>query len=70
MSSDRPSWPSAARARRPVALTDAEGNNSLATRSMQSYCLGFDHRIIDGADAGRLITEFKRNLEAWDREFG
>ena len=49
----------------PVVLTDTEGNDTIAIRSVQHYCLGIDHRIIDGADAGRFMTEFKRQLEEW-----
>ena len=51
----------------PVVLTDAEGNDTIAIRSMQYFCLGFDHRLIDGADAGKFMSEFKRGLENWDR---
>ena len=51
----------------PVVLTDAEGNDNIAIRSMQYHCLGFDHRLIDGADAGKFMSEFKRQLETWDR---
>ena len=54
----------------PVVLTDPEGNDTIAIRSMQQYCLGFDHRTIDGADAGRFLTEFKKTLETWDKEIG
>ena len=54
----------------PVVLTDAEGNDSIAIRSMQHYCLGFDHRLIDGADAGKFMTEFKKALEGWGGEIG
>ena len=54
----------------PVVLTDAEGNDTIAIRSMQYYCLGFDHRLIDGADAGKFMSEFKRTLETWDRAIG
>ena len=50
----------------PVVLTDAEGNDTIAIRSMQHYTLGFDHRIIDGADACRFMLELKRVLEGWD----
>ncbi|HEX8710664.1 MAG TPA: dihydrolipoamide acetyltransferase family protein [Terracidiphilus sp.] len=52
----------------PVVLTDAEGNDTIAIRSMQHYCLGFDHRLIDGADAGKFMMDFKKSLENWDRE--
>jgi 2-oxoglutarate dehydrogenase E2 component (dihydrolipoamide succinyltransferase) len=54
----------------PVVLTDAEGNDTIAIHSMQHFCLGFDHRLIDGADAGRFMSEFKRVLEAWDKPIG
>ena len=51
----------------PVVLTDAEGNDTIAIRSMQTFCLGFDHRLIDGADAGKFMLEFKKVLETWDK---
>jgi 2-oxoglutarate dehydrogenase E2 component (dihydrolipoamide succinyltransferase) len=53
-----------------VVLTDAEGNDSIAIRSMQHFCLGFDHRTIDGADSGKFMSVFKKTLEGWDREIG
>ena len=54
----------------PVVLTDADGNDILAIRPMQQHCLGFDHRIVDGADAGRFMSAFKDALENWDAEIG
>ncbi len=51
----------------PAVVTDAEGNDSIAIRSMQYFCLGFDHRLIDGADAGKFMSEFKKVLEGWDQ---
>jgi 2-oxoglutarate dehydrogenase E2 component (dihydrolipoamide succinyltransferase) len=54
----------------PAIVTDAEGNDTIAIRSVQHFCLGFDHRIIDGADAGEFMSEFKKTLENWDREIG
>jgi len=50
-----------------VVLTDAEGNDTIAIRPMQHFCLGFDHRTIDGADAGRFMSELKKTLEGWDK---
>jgi 2-oxoglutarate dehydrogenase E2 component (dihydrolipoamide succinyltransferase) len=52
----------------PVVLTDAEGNDTIAIRSMQHFCLGFDHRIIDGADSGKFMATLKAILEGWERE--
>jgi 2-oxoglutarate dehydrogenase E2 component (dihydrolipoamide succinyltransferase) len=53
-----------------VVLTDAEGNDTIAIRSMQHFCLGFDHRTIDGADSGKFMSAFKKTLEGWDRAIG
>jgi 2-oxoglutarate dehydrogenase E2 component (dihydrolipoamide succinyltransferase) len=54
----------------PAVLTDVDGNDSIAIRSMQYFCLGFDHRLIDGADSGKFMLEFKKTLENWDQEIG
>ncbi len=54
----------------PAVLTDAEGNDTIAIRSMQYFCLGFDHRLIDGADGGKFMLEFKKVLETWNQEVG
>src|SRR5581483_10914105 len=56
--------------KQPVVLTDADGNDTIAIRSMQYYCLGFDHRTIDGADAGKFMSEFKSALENWSQPLG
>jgi pyruvate dehydrogenase E2 component (dihydrolipoamide acetyltransferase) len=53
-----------------VVMTGAEGNDTIAIRSMQHFCLGFDHRLIDGADACKFMVEFKKTLEGWDKEIG
>ena len=54
----------------PAVLTDAESNDSIAIRSMQYFCLGFDHRLIDGADGCKFMLEFKKTLESWNQEIG
>jgi 2-oxoglutarate dehydrogenase E2 component (dihydrolipoamide succinyltransferase) len=54
--------------KRPVVVTDASGDDSIAIRSMVYLALSYDHRIIDGADASRYLTEVKARLEAGDFE--
>jgi 2-oxoglutarate dehydrogenase E2 component (dihydrolipoamide succinyltransferase) len=51
----------------PVVLTDADGTDTIAIHAIQHFSLGFDHRIIDGADACRFMAEFKKTLENWNR---
>ena len=54
----------------PVVITDSEGNDTIAIRWTQNFCLGFDHRTIDGADAGKFMAEFKKTLENWSGDIG
>ncbi|MGZ4517238.1 MAG: 2-oxoglutarate dehydrogenase, E2 component, dihydrolipoamide succinyltransferase [Mycobacteriaceae bacterium] len=49
--------------KRPVVVTDELGNDSLAIRSMCYLPLTYDHRLIDGADAGRFLTTVKQRLQ-------
>ena len=51
-------------------ITDKDGNDSIAIRSIQRFTLGFDHRIVDGADAGKFMTDFKNYLENWSEDIG
>jgi 2-oxoglutarate dehydrogenase E2 component (dihydrolipoamide succinyltransferase) len=53
-----------------VVLTDKDGQDTIAIRSIQRFTLGFDHRIIDGADAGKFMSEFKSYLENWSEDIG
>ncbi|MFW0792827.1 2-oxoglutarate dehydrogenase, E2 component, dihydrolipoamide succinyltransferase [Gordonia sp. CPCC 205515] len=50
--------------KRPVVITGADGSESIAVRSMSFLPLTYDHRLIDGADAGRFLTTIKKRLEA------
>src|SRR5690625_1569351 len=54
--------------KRPVVISDGEGNDVIAIRHMMYLSLTYDHRIVDGADAGRFMTTLKNRLEA--AEFG
>ena len=51
-------------------ITDKDGNDSIAIRSIQRFTLGFDHRIVDGADAGKFMSDFKAYLENWSEDIG
>ncbi len=53
-----------------LVLTDKDGQDTIAIRSIQRFTLGFDHRIIDGADAGKFMSDFKAYLENWTEDIG
>ncbi len=54
----------------PLVLTDKDGQDTIAIRSIQRFTLGFDHRIVDGADAGKFMTDFKNYLQNWTEDIG
>jgi 2-oxoglutarate dehydrogenase E2 component (dihydrolipoamide succinyltransferase) len=54
----------------PAVVTGADGTDSIAIRSFLHLTLGFDHRIIDGADAGKFMAEVKKYLENWSEDIG
>ena len=54
----------------PTVVTDENGSDSIAIHSIIRLTLGFDHRIIDGADAGRFMAELKKYLENWNEDIG
>lgn len=54
----------------PVVVTDSFGADSIAIRSIIHLTLGFDHRIIDGSDAGKFMAEVKKYLENWNEDIG
>jgi pyruvate dehydrogenase E2 component (dihydrolipoamide acetyltransferase) len=53
-----------------VVLSDKDGQDTIAIRSIQRFTLGFDHRTIDGADAGKFMSDFKSYLENWSEDIG
>lgn len=49
--------------RRPVVVSDEEAGERVEIRDMMYLALSYDHRLVDGADAGRFLTHIKRRLE-------
>jgi pyruvate/2-oxoglutarate dehydrogenase complex dihydrolipoamide acyltransferase (E2) component len=49
--------------KRPVVVTDADGQDSIAIRPMANLCLSWDHRALDGAYAARFLTALRRRIE-------
>ena len=54
----------------PLVVTDADGNDSIAIRSVVHLTLGYDHRLIDGAVADQFMAFVKKTLENWGEEVG
>ena len=52
--------------KRPWVVTDETGNDAIAIRPMMNITLTYDHRLIDGAYAGRFLKELRERLEGWE----
>jgi 2-oxoglutarate dehydrogenase E2 component (dihydrolipoamide succinyltransferase) len=50
--------------KRPVVIDDPELGETIAIRHMVYLALTYDHRLVDGADAGRFLQDVKKRLEA------
>jgi 2-oxoglutarate dehydrogenase E2 component (dihydrolipoamide succinyltransferase) len=56
--------------KQPMVITDKDGADSIAIRSVVHLTLGYDHRIIDGAVADQFMALVKKTLESWSEEIG
>ncbi len=56
--------------KQPLVITDKDGADSIAIRSVVHLTLGYDHRIIDGAIADQFMAVLKKILENWSEEVG
>jgi len=58
--------------KRPRVIVDDSGNESIGVRSVCYLPLTYDHRLIDGADAGRFLTTVRKRLEegSFEAELG
>jgi pyruvate dehydrogenase E2 component (dihydrolipoamide acetyltransferase) len=53
--------------KRPVVL-ELDGADTIGVRLMSMFSLGYDHRIVDGADAARFLARLKEILETFPEE--
>ncbi len=56
--------------KQPMVITDKDGTDSIAIRSVVHLTLGYDHRLIDGAVADQFMAMVKKNIETWSEEVG
>ncbi len=51
--------------KRPWVITDENGTDAIAIRSMMNLTLTYDHRLVDGALAGRFLRDLRERLQTW-----
>ena len=52
--------------KRPWVVQDEFGQDVIAIRPIMNLTLTYDHRLIDGALAGRFLRDLRHKLETWD----
>jgi 2-oxoglutarate dehydrogenase E2 component (dihydrolipoamide succinyltransferase) len=52
--------------KRPWVVTDENGNDAIAIRPIMNITLTYDHRLVDGAYAGRYLRDLRERLENWE----
>jgi pyruvate dehydrogenase E2 component (dihydrolipoyllysine-residue acetyltransferase) len=52
--------------KRPWVVTDENGNDAIAIRPLMNITLTYDHRLVDGAYAGRFLRDLRERLEGWE----
>ena len=48
-----------------VVVVEADGQDTMAIRKRAYFSLGYDHRLVDGADAARFLSALKGLLETF-----
>ncbi len=54
--------------KRPWVIQDARGQDVIAVRPIMNLTLTYDHRLVDGALAGRFLRDMREKLETWPEE--
>jgi pyruvate dehydrogenase E2 component (dihydrolipoamide acetyltransferase) len=52
--------------KRPWVVEDEMGDDAIAIRSIMNLTLTYDHRLVDGALAGRFLRDLRERLQTWD----
>jgi pyruvate dehydrogenase E2 component (dihydrolipoamide acetyltransferase) len=52
--------------KRPWVIQDDMGEDVIAIRPIMNLTLTYDHRLVDGALAGRFLRDLRHKLETWD----
>jgi len=52
--------------KRPWVIQDDRGEDVIAIRPIMNLTLTYDHRLVDGALAGRFLRDLREKLESWD----
>jgi pyruvate dehydrogenase E2 component (dihydrolipoamide acetyltransferase) len=56
--------------KRPWVVTDENGSDAIAIKPIMNVTLTYDHRLVDGAYAGRFLRDLRERLQNWEGDGG
>jgi 2-oxoglutarate dehydrogenase E2 component (dihydrolipoamide succinyltransferase) len=56
--------------KRPSVVTLADGSDAIGIRTKGMWCLAYDHRVVDGADADRFLADVRHTLHNFPEPTG
>jgi pyruvate dehydrogenase E2 component (dihydrolipoyllysine-residue acetyltransferase) len=56
--------------KRPWVVSDENGNDAIAIKPLMNITLTYDHRLVDGAYAGRFLRDLRERLQSWEGDGG
>jgi 2-oxoglutarate dehydrogenase E2 component (dihydrolipoamide succinyltransferase) len=54
--------------KRPWVVEDDQGHDAIAIRPIMNITLTYDHRLVDGALAGRFLRDLREKLQTWGED--
>ncbi len=56
--------------KRPAVITMPDGSDAIGVRTKGMFCMAYDHRVVDGADADRFLADVRKTLHAFPESQG
>jgi len=56
--------------KRPAVITLPDGSDTIGVRTRGMFCLAYDHRVVDGADADRFLADVRHTLHNFPEHQG
>ena len=54
--------------KRPAVITMPDGSDAIGVRTKGMFCMAYDHRVVDGADADKFLADVRRTLHAFPED--
>ena len=56
--------------KRPSVITMPDGSDAIGVRTKGMFCMAYDHRVVDGADADRFLADVRKTLHTFPESQG